>query len=132
VSAFRLVLQATTEAESVDGVTSFVGEDRSGSFGLLPRHARFMTVLVFGLARFRCGDSPWEYLALPGGLLYFTGDTLTIATRRFLRGNDYERISDDLQKTLLSEEEQRRTAWENVQQLEEAMLRRLWQMRRRP
>ncbi len=37
--------------ERIDDVSSFVGEDDSGSFGLLARHDRFMTVLDFGLAR---------------------------------------------------------------------------------
>ena len=33
-----------------------------------------MTLLTFGLARFRIADPPWEYLAVPGALAYFVID----------------------------------------------------------
>ena len=72
---------------------SFVGEDDSGSFGILPGHARMMTLLGFGLARFRVADQDWEYLAFPGALAYFVDDQLYFNTRRYLRGKDYERLS---------------------------------------
>ena len=45
-----------TATSASTAVTSFVGEDASGSFGLLPRHDRFMTVLTFGLARLLLAD----------------------------------------------------------------------------
>ncbi len=54
---------------------SFIGEDASGSFGLQAGHARFMTILEFGLARFRTAEADWQYLALPGALLYFAQGT---------------------------------------------------------
>ena len=38
----------------------FVGEDTSGSFGILADHSRMMTTLVVGLARFRIGDTNWQ------------------------------------------------------------------------
>ena len=50
---------------------SFVGEDDSGSFGILPGHARVMTLLGFGLARFRVADRPGSILALAGGSRLF-------------------------------------------------------------
>ena len=92
MSGFTLHLQSATQYECIDDATSFVGQDASGSFGLLAGHARFMTVLGFGLTRFRVGQGDWEFLALPGGLVYFTGNQLYLNTRRYLRGQDYERI----------------------------------------
>lgn len=53
-------LQSATQYERVDDVTSFVGEDGSGSFGILAGHARAMTLLSFGLARFRIGNDLWS------------------------------------------------------------------------
>ena len=61
---FSLSLRDVTRGETIDGVSSFVGEDASGSFGLLGGHARFMTTLVFGLARFRTGPAQWHYAPL--------------------------------------------------------------------
>ena len=66
MNTFLLHLQSATQYERIENVLSFVGEDDSGSFGILPGHARMMTLLGFGLARFRVTDQDWEFLALPG------------------------------------------------------------------
>jgi F-type H+-transporting ATPase subunit epsilon len=82
VNTFAVQLLAADRGERVDGVASFVGEDASGSFGLMARHQRFMTVLAFGLARLTLADGSRRYLGLPGGLLYFVDNELRIFTRR--------------------------------------------------
>jgi F-type H+-transporting ATPase subunit epsilon len=127
---FVLHLQDATRYERLEGVSSFVGEDASGSFGLRAGHARYMTSLIFGLARFRLGEGTWQFLAVPGALLYFINNELTINTRRYLRDADYERISTALTEQLLAEEEHLRGMKEQLRHMEQEMLRRLWQMRR--
>ena len=104
MSDFPLVLRGAGRTERIEGVTSFIGEDASGSFGILPDHTRFMTVLNFGLARFRRKGGPWQYLALPGALLYFVDNQMRITTRRYLRDEDYGRISRLLEKEMTAEE----------------------------
>ena len=85
---FIMHVQSATQYERIEDVTAFVGEDLSGSFGILAGHQRLMTPLVFGLARFRVLDGDWQFLALPGGLLYFVGNELFLNTRRYLRDMD--------------------------------------------
>lgn len=131
MKTFTLNLQDATRSETIDGVVSFVGEDTSGSFGILAGHVRAMTSLVFGLARFRTGDGAWQYLALPGALLYFRDNVLTVSTRRYLLGDDYMHISQLLQQELLAEEEKLRAVKESLRHMEEALLKRLWEMGRR-
>lgn len=114
----------------VEGVQSFVGEDESGAFGLLPRHERFMTPLRFGLGRFRGGDGPWQYLATVGGIAYFAGGELSVSTRRFLVNPDYAAISAALDAELAEEQKQSQELRESLRHIEETMLRRLWQLRR--
>lgn len=130
VSIFTLHLQSATQYERVDDVASFVGRDRTGSFGVLAGHARMMTVLVFGLARFRASDGAWEYLALPGALLYMEDNQLTLNTRRYLRGDDAAQMSDALAAQLLVEEEGLRTIKGSLHQMEETLLKHLWRMKR--
>ena len=129
--AFTLRLQDATRSEQISGVTSFVGEDDSGSFGILPGHARMMTSLIMGLARFRIGDDTWKYLAVPGAVLYFHDEELTLSTRRYLVDDDYMRISQALQQQLLAEEETLHTIKRSLRQMEEEALKRLWEMGRR-
>lgn len=130
MNTFTLELLAATEQQRIDGVVSFVGEDASGSFGLMAGHERSLTVLLFGLARFRCVDNGWQYLALPGGLLYFVDNHLQICTRHYLIDSDYERISMTLQQQLLAEERELHKIKEGLRRMEESVLRRLWELGR--
>lgn len=130
MTAFTLYLHDATRAQRIDGVTSFIGEDASGSFGILAGHARFMTALGFGLMRFRSGDTPWRYVAIPGGLLYFSDNKLTINTRHYLLDDDYERICQLLQEQLFAEEESLQTTKESLHNMEQEIFKRLWAMRR--
>ncbi len=102
MNIFVLHLESATQYERIDNVVSFVGEDASGSFGILPGHARMTTLLEFGLARFRIADEDWQFLAVPGAVLYHRDNQLHVCTRHYLRGRDYERISTALREQLLA------------------------------
>ncbi len=127
MNSFTLQLQDATRAETITGVSSFVGEDASGSFGILAGHARMMASLIIGLARYRVGEEAWQYLALPGAVLYFHGDVLTLSTRHYLRDSDYMRISQALQQQLLAEEEKLYAMKKSLRHMEEEVFKRLWE-----
>jgi len=136
MKTFSLHVQSATQYEHIEHVSSFVGEDASGSFGILANHGRMTTALSYGLARYQtqqdqAEQDTWRYLAFPGGILYFAGNALYISTRRFLHDEDYQRISAGLLEQLLKEEEELRTIKERMYRLEQEMFRRLWQMGRR-
>lgn len=130
MNGFTLHLQDATQYERIEQVTSFVGEDDSGSFGLLAGHERMMTILVFGLARYRVRNQPWQYLAVPGALVYFLNNTLYLSTRRYLRDENYERINAALRQQLVAEEEALHKIRVSLHHMEEEMLKRLWQLGR--
>jgi F-type H+-transporting ATPase subunit epsilon len=130
MSGFTVLLQDATRCERIDEVVSFVGEDASGSFGLLQGHGRFVTTLVFGLARLRYVDGRWDYLALPEAVVYFDNNQLTLSSRRYLRGDDYTRISQALREQLLQEEQTLLAFKHSLQQMEQAMALRLWRLGR--
>lgn len=127
---FTLHLEGAARYERIDGVASFIAEDSSGQFGLLAHHERFVTALVPGLARLRCGSEPWQYLALPGGVAYFDAGELHVATGRYARGADYRTMHDQLHQQLAAEEQSMRELRSSVRQLEEQMLKRLYEMQR--
>lgn len=130
MNTFTLELHDATRSEKIEEITSFVGEDKSGSFGILAGHSRFMTSLIMGLARFRVAEANWQYLALPGGVLYFHDNVLILSTRRYLLDDDYLRISQALQQQLLAEEEQLHAIKKSLHQMEEEVFKRLWEMGR--
>lgn len=130
VKPFVLHLQDSTRYERIDQLVSFVGQDDSGLFGILADHARMMTVLSFGLARYRTADDRWHYLAVPRALLYCLDNNLYLSTRRYIRDDEYSRISQALEEQLVTEEAELRSIKESVHRLEEEMFRRLWRMGR--
>jgi F-type H+-transporting ATPase subunit epsilon len=89
-----------------------------------------VTLLGFGLARFRVTHQQWEFVAIPGAVLYFVNDELFISTRHYLRGQDYEQITQGLRQELLAEEEALREIKQSIRRLEEEMFRRLWKVGR--
>jgi F-type H+-transporting ATPase subunit epsilon len=131
MKTFTLALHDATRSEEIANVVSFVGEDISGSFGIMPDHARLLTSLVVGLARIRLSRGNWQYLALPGAVLYFRDNRLTISTRRYLLDDDYKRISRVLREQLLAEEEKLYSIKKSLHQMEKEVLKRLWEMGRK-
>lgn len=130
MSGFTLRIIDSHNQLIVEDVVSFVGEDRSGSFGIMPNHTRMITVLVFGLARFRRTDSGWEYVAVPGAVLYFDANILSLVCRHYLIDTDYKQIAGRLIDDLVAEEEQVREVKQSLKSMEEALLKRMWEMRR--
>lgn len=128
MNTFRVQLLAADRGQAIDGVASFVGEDTSGSFGLMAHHVRFMTVLSFGLARLRLADGVWQYLGLPGGLLYFIDNELRISTRRYVLGSDASAIAGTLAQEMLAEESALAKTRSKLRRLEAQMLERMAQL----
>jgi F-type H+-transporting ATPase subunit epsilon len=130
MSGFTLHLCGAESYEQVDGVAVFVGADASGSFGILPGHEPLVTTLRFGLARFRLDTGPWRHLAVPGAVLRYADGELHIATRRYLVDDDPARIGAALQEVLLAEEAALADVRDGLKRMEEAMLKRLWELER--
>jgi len=126
---FLMRLDSATGCESIEDVVSFVGEDASGSFGIMAGHMRMITFLNFGLGRFRIAGGEMEYVALPGGLLYFVGNELRISTRRYFRSKDYNEMEDVLDRELQEEEESLKAIKNSLRRLDESILRRLLTLR---
>jgi F-type H+-transporting ATPase subunit epsilon len=125
-----LHLEGAAQYERIEGVVSFVGEDASGSFGILPGHAPMSTVLEFGLARYRVVGEGWQYVAAPGAVVHHAEDQLHFSTRRYLRDGDLDRVRAALDEQLRTEEEALRSVKQSLRHLEEEMFKRLWQLQR--
>lgn len=131
MSTFTLHLHSMTAARTVTGVRSLVARDASGSFGIQAGHEDFMTALEFGLARYRTGADDWQYLALPGGILRVAAGAVWLFTRRYLEDRDYRRLGGELERQLRAEEEALRETRLSLQQMEQQLLRRLWELEQR-
>ncbi len=122
---FVMRLDSATRCERIENVVSFVGEDSSGSFGIMAGHVRMITFLSFGLARYHLAGGETQYLALPGGLLYFVGNELRISTRQYFRSGNHNEMAAILDRQLHEEEESLKAIKDSLRRLDEAVLRRL-------
>lgn len=90
MSALRLVVSTPMEIvlDRAD-VSHIRAEDESGSFGILPRHADFLTALTISVLTWRDRTGVEHYVAVRGGILQVRGGcTVEVATREALTGDD--------------------------------------------
>ena len=78
-----------------EGVQALRAEDASGSFGILPRHADFLTSLALSVVGWRSGDGRSHYCAVRYGVLSVTGGRdVAIATREAVLGDDLATLDE--------------------------------------
>jgi len=88
---------------------------------------RFMTILTYGLAYYKKDSGETIYLAIPGGLLYFLDNQLHLSTTQFFSSPDYETIGQVLEHELNDEQERINDSQKSVRQLDQEILRKLFQ-----
>lgn len=82
-----------------DGVLALRAEDATGSFGILPHHADFLTSLVISVVSWESNDETRHHCAVRRGVLSVRGgQDITVATREAMPGDDLA----TLDKTVLA------------------------------
>lgn len=72
-----------------DNVLTVRAEDATGSFGVLPRHADFLTSLVISVVSWQSMGGARHYCAVRRGVLSVVGgQEIVIATREAVAGDD--------------------------------------------
>ena len=128
MNTFTLHLQSAEQYRKIDQVVSLVASDASGSTGILAQHERMLSILNFGLLRYRGIDDIWHYAALPGGVLYFNNNELFISTRQFILGDDAQTMTEAVKSMLADEQETLHGLKHSIIKLEQEVFRRLWQL----
>lgn len=79
-------------------VTALRAEDESGSFGILPGHVDFLTVLIPSVLRWHGADGQMHYCAVEeGALRVIDGNEVTIACRDGVLGGTLEILETQIQ-----------------------------------
>ncbi|MDF1856562.1 F0F1 ATP synthase subunit epsilon [Pseudooceanicola sp.] len=76
-------------------VESLRAEDFSGSFGIMQGHAPFLTALEISIVNWR-QDRTEGFCAVRGGVLTVLNDTISIATREAVPGDDLATLDQDV------------------------------------
>lgn len=130
MSNFSLLLQDAAQQWQSDNILSFIGRDTSGSFGIMARHATFVTCLEPGIARFRDGDGKWTYLAQPGSVLVFRENQLRLSTSQFILSEEHGLLVQKMETLWRSIYQNMNTSKRVTTQMDHALARKLADMNR--
>ncbi len=112
------------EAPSVAHVRA---EDETGAFGILPGHADFLTALSVSVVSWRDEVGQQHYVAVRGGMLEVRGgQTVAIASREAVAGDDLERLESEVLERFRQHQADERAARSDTQRLYLAAVREIY------
>jgi F-type H+-transporting ATPase subunit epsilon len=122
-------LRITTPLEVIldqDGVTALRAEDESGGFGVLPRHADFLTSLALSVVSWKTEAGKRQFCATRRGVLSVEGgDLVSIATREAVLGDDLATLRETVLARFRADVEAERSERVNSTQLELSAIRQI-------
>jgi F-type H+-transporting ATPase subunit epsilon len=125
MNSFSLNLLDSRGVAVFDGITQFIGADANGGFGILAGHAHTVVLLRYGLARFCDQTGNWRYLALPGGVLRFANNQLSVTTVLYFLGADRGLLCEQLADEMARTDSEVHTARATLSEIERSLVRRL-------
>lgn len=131
MNSFSLTLLDNRGSDIFSNVTHFIGADADGCFGVMAGHMHMVAILRYGLARFCDQTGVWRYLALPGGVLRFFDNRLTICTVRYFLGENRELICQSLADEMTQLDSEIHAARATLSEIERSLMRRLAELSNR-
>ena len=93
-----------------EGVLALRAEDASGSFGILPRHADFLTSLTISVVGWKSADAAQHFCAVRCGVLSVTGgQDISVATREAIVDDDLTTLDQTILARFRADIETERT-----------------------
>ena len=93
-----------------DGVRALRAEDATGSFGILPGHADFLTSLAISVVSWESAKETRHYCAVRRGVLsVIAGQNITIATREAVASDDLATLDETILARFRADIETERT-----------------------
>lgn len=124
----KLIITTPTEiAVDEDSIRYVRAEDRTGSFGIEPRHADLLTTLAVCVVRWRSERNVERYVAVRGGVLRVRdGNVVEIATREAVVSDDLARLRGEVLAAMMKNVEAERSARSGALTLEHAAIRQIY------
>ncbi len=115
--------------KKVDNISFFRAEDSSGSFGILPRHIEFLTILEPSIA-IAVIDGKEEYFAFNGGILSFKKEILTITTKEFVQSSRISELKQIIERFFKKQKEKESLFHLNMENLQKAFFKKMIELER--
>jgi F-type H+-transporting ATPase subunit epsilon len=109
-----------------DDVVHVRAEDETGAFGILRGHADFVTVLAISVVTWRDAAGAEHHAAVRGGVLEVrAGESIAVATREAVAGDDLARLENDVLAWIRRSVEAERAARTDAERLYLAAIRQI-------
>jgi F-type H+-transporting ATPase subunit epsilon len=109
-----------------DGVLALRAEDATGSFGILPRHADFLTSLVVSVVSWESSNETRHYCAVRRGVLsVIGGHDIAVATREAVPGDDLTTLDEMILRRFRADTETQRAEYVESTRLHLDAIRRI-------
>jgi F-type H+-transporting ATPase subunit epsilon len=105
--------------------------DASGSFGLLPNHQAFLTLLVPCVLSFRTPGGAERYAAADGGVLLLEDGRVQVVTRDAVVADSLTEVADAAERMLEARRSAEHAARAEFAELQSSLLRELRKMEQR-
>ena len=128
MNSFGITLLDSRGCDEFADIMQFIGADQSGSFGILAGHQHLVALLRYGLARFCDVSGHWRYIALPGGVLRFADNHLTLTTVRYFLGDDRALICQQLDAEMAQIDSEVHNARATISEIEQSLVKRLTEL----
>jgi F-type H+-transporting ATPase subunit epsilon len=124
----KLIVATPTEiAVDEDSIRHVRAEDRSGAFGIEPRHADLLTTLSVCVVRWHDQRNVERYVAVRGGVLRVCGgNVVEIATREAVVSDDLAHLRSEVLSSMIKNVEADQTARAGALRLEHAAIRQVY------
>lgn len=106
------------------------GEAENGAFGILPKHADFVTSLLPSVLIVTEADGNERFFGLEQGLLVKQAAQVDIVARRGLEGNDLLHLAEQMQLAFDAADEEERDARTALAKLELGMAKQFRELKR--
>ena len=126
---FSVRIVTPSDLKKVDRVSLFRAEDKSGSFGILPRHIEFLTILEPSIA-IALIDGEEEYFAFNGGILSFKKEMLTITTKEFVQSSQIGELKGIIERFYTQQREKESIFHLNMKNLQKAFFKKMIELER--
>ncbi len=104
-------------------VEKIVAEAENGSFGILPRHIDFVTILIPGILFFESKEEEEEFIAIDEGVLVKKGDEVFVSTRNAIREKNLSQLQKAVEHEFLNYDEREKKARSAAAKMEAEFIR---------
>jgi F-type H+-transporting ATPase subunit epsilon len=118
-----------SHSQKIEKISFFRAEDRSGSFGILPRHIEFLTILEPSIA-IAVIEGREEYFAFNGGILSFKKGILTVTTKEFVQSGELGELRAIIERFSRQQREKESLFHLNMANLQKAFFKKIIELER--